>query len=779
MKLLRHFFKRLTSNNNQHNNHHDGCVTIIIAAYMRPETLNRTLLTVYKQTYTNWRVLIISDCCDDIFLSKVDLSHKRVKLINLPLRCGNQYGPNSVGIHLANTEYLAFLNHDDLWLPDHLEIAIKSIRSHTANMFLGKAAFCHYKDQLKLSKTKDRLVFSEVNHPEMVWRALTGPNWIFEPASTWVIRTSFAKQVGYWNPPDKTKATPVMDWLTRSCQKGAKFCYSDSVSALKINLHMQHNPQLLEYQNEHCFEKEINHFIHMPTSEMRTSIATDLKEVEQESLTNRYLEFQHEDEEIIKREFKKFLNTGLFNYQSSIRKVNHKKKAFEALKNRTGENIKSFIQVEELLQRIGAIKTYSETISTHVKPTLLSHCKDWYLDEYEIKHKTHRYFSITCIQSGDSESIMLNQPEVGILGFLISDTPNRKWLVQNKAEPGNVNYHQLAPTVQATRSNYECTHGGKETLFLDYFLNNKQLLVDIEGSEQGSKFLNKFNRNCKLILKDEISLEKNQTFTWLDNEALKLKLREDYSINTDARSVLSSGYWDLLSSDKSQCFKSTSLLDTEQSSAFHNSYSESDPSRLLQSKELLKSIYRENKKVFKPIKFEDMKHFQIMDKGIIDHNSNLIVSYFDISFSEREVTNWQQPLLHQPKANHCALIFSIQRNTAYFYVRAYPEIGFYERTEFGPSFQTGEGLLKSTIEEFYNYLNTSDILTEIKQSDEGGRFFQSITHYTLALWTKDMKELNHNNGIWLSAGDLEQLSLQKGILSNELRTLISILLSFI
>ena len=109
----------------------DKEVTIIIAAYLRYDSLNIALQSVYKQTYKKWNVLIIADCCDDQFLEKVDLSDSRVRLINLPLRCGNQYGPNSVGIHMATTEYIAFLNHDDLWLSDHLEIAIETMYNNS------------------------------------------------------------------------------------------------------------------------------------------------------------------------------------------------------------------------------------------------------------------------------------------------------------------------------------------------------------------------------------------------------------------------------------------------------------------------------------------------------------------------------------------------------------------------------------------------------------------------------------------------------------------------
>ncbi len=52
----------------------DGIVTIVIAAYLRPEPLNLALQSIYQQTYKHWRVIIIGDCCDHEFESKLNLN---------------------------------------------------------------------------------------------------------------------------------------------------------------------------------------------------------------------------------------------------------------------------------------------------------------------------------------------------------------------------------------------------------------------------------------------------------------------------------------------------------------------------------------------------------------------------------------------------------------------------------------------------------------------------------------------------------------------------------
>lgn len=411
-----------------------------------------------------------------------------------------------------------------------------------------------------------------------------------------------------------------------------------------------------------------------------------------------------------------------------------------------------------------------------------SKCNSWKYEDFQIVHDTKRYFSIVCFKYNGRERIMINQPEVGILGFILTENSlDRKWLVQNKPEPGNTNYYQLAPSVQATKSNYQRAHGGKKTIYLEYFLESKEHIINIEQSEQGSKFVNKFNLNSKCFVPNAFSIDDKESFMWLSSKELKEKLREDFRVNTDARSVITAGHWHLLANDRDSAFKNASLLDTELSKAFNNSYLSVNSSNISQAKSILHLVYKLYLWKYKIINFKQMKSHYITDTGIYNYENIPIVSYFDINFLHREVPSWQQPLLLQNDLEYCVLFYIIENEIAYFYVQAYPEIGFHNRVEFGPSLQTGDDELKCSSQEIINLVEKSEILVEIDQSDEGGRFFQNITRYTVAELKdeKDKINLTRENGIWLSMGELEELSISSGKLTNELRTAISLLLSYI
>ena len=135
---------------------------------------------------------------------------------------------------------------------------------------------------------------------------------------------------------------------------------------------------------------------------------------------------------------------------------------------------------------------------------------------------------------------IIDQPEIGFLGILCKEIKGSlHFLLQAKIEPGNKNFVQLSPTLQATRSNFTRVHGGKKPEYLDYFTNLKsnKIIVDCLQSEQGSRFFKKRNRNIIIYSKEKIELKEN--FKWLTLKQIKDLMLIDNFINMDTRTVIS------------------------------------------------------------------------------------------------------------------------------------------------------------------------------------------------------------------------------------------------
>lgn len=213
-------------------------VTVIIATYNRPDVLRIAIQSVICQTFKDWRLLVIGDACSGTTAAVLDeFTHDpRVFYVNLKSRCGEQALPNSAGMRIAQTEYVAFLNHDDIWLPDHLQRALDVLTSKQADFFLGRAAYAFEVEAL--SGGGCRPVFSQVTPQNRRLRdAFCRGFLVFEPASSWVVRTSLARRTGAWRSAADLCRVPLQDWVLRAWRAGAIPVSDPHITCLKLEIH--------------------------------------------------------------------------------------------------------------------------------------------------------------------------------------------------------------------------------------------------------------------------------------------------------------------------------------------------------------------------------------------------------------------------------------------------------------------------------------------------------------------------------------------------------------
>ncbi len=218
-------------------------VTIVLATYNRPDTLQAAIRTVLGQTYPHWRLLVLGDGCGDETRAAVAaFPDPRIRYFNLPMRAGEQSGPNSVGLALAATPYLAFLNHDDLWLPDHLATGLDTLQGTGADFYIGTSAFAFGTRMIGEGTLMPS--FSEIHGPgrrpgHSVLPVTVAQRRAFEPASAWLLRTAPAQQVGYWRGRDSTPGTtPLRDWVARAWRAGLHIVFGERLTVLKVTTHV-------------------------------------------------------------------------------------------------------------------------------------------------------------------------------------------------------------------------------------------------------------------------------------------------------------------------------------------------------------------------------------------------------------------------------------------------------------------------------------------------------------------------------------------------------------
>lgn len=110
-------------------------VSIVIPTYNAEAFLEETLASVLAQTYTNWECIIVNDGSTDNSLSiakKWKEKDTRFHIINKENE-GLSRARNT-GIENAKANYIAFLDSDDIWMPQHLSVLLDLILQYQTDV---------------------------------------------------------------------------------------------------------------------------------------------------------------------------------------------------------------------------------------------------------------------------------------------------------------------------------------------------------------------------------------------------------------------------------------------------------------------------------------------------------------------------------------------------------------------------------------------------------------------------------------------------------------------
>lgn len=98
----------------------DDLVSVIMPVHNGADTIGESIDSVLAQTYKQWELIIIDDCSSDHTYEVIaGYSDQRIRYLNLQQNCGVAQARNK-GIKMAKGRYIAFLDSDDIWLPEKL-----------------------------------------------------------------------------------------------------------------------------------------------------------------------------------------------------------------------------------------------------------------------------------------------------------------------------------------------------------------------------------------------------------------------------------------------------------------------------------------------------------------------------------------------------------------------------------------------------------------------------------------------------------------------------------
>ena len=455
-----------------------------------------------------------------------------------------------------------------------------------------------------------------------------------------------------------------------------------------------------------------------------------------------------------------------------------------------------YIPVHDIPWILNWLKVKNEEVQVNVDLIPFSKMTHWYVDQYtgNIKHESGKFFSIEGIDvSVEAEfpqhwtQPIINQPEIGYLGFLIKKVNGlMHFLVQAKVEPGNVNCVQLSPTIQATKSNFTQVHKGAAPEYLDFFKSRKgRVIIDQLQSEQGARFYKKRNRNIILEIEEEIPESNN--FIWVTLSQIKELLKIDNLINMDTRTVISSINFGQFSEAQWLEFFGdvTNVLNEKCENPMLASFSASEHAVRSMSEihswlTELKSQYELDSKLINLNQIQDW----IFEDDRIWHSQNRYFSVIavDVVISNREVSRWCQPLVEPCQDGIVGFITKKFNGVLHFLMQAKVEVGNRDIIELAPTVQCITGSYDENKREYQvQYLDqllsakNEEVLYDVILSEEGGRFYKNQNRHLIVQVPEDSLILETERYRWMTLAQLMRYIEFNNYINIEARSLISLL----
>ena len=133
-------------------------VSVIVPTFNRPKYLSQALASVLQQSYRNLQVIVINDGGEDVSDIINSFRDSRLKFINRKENRGKPYSLNEA-LNQAEGKYVAYLDDDDIYYPNHIETLVNSLEFKT-DCQVAYSDF--YKTYCRVTSDGSRQVLSKV-----------------------------------------------------------------------------------------------------------------------------------------------------------------------------------------------------------------------------------------------------------------------------------------------------------------------------------------------------------------------------------------------------------------------------------------------------------------------------------------------------------------------------------------------------------------------------------------------------------------------------------------
>ena len=195
-------------------------VSVIMATFNAEKFIRYSIQSALNQSFNDFELIVIGDGCTDNTAQVVNgFGDSRLHWYNLPENSGSQGVPNNEGINRAKGQYIAYLNHDDLWFPWHLESLVAHIES-TGNDWVHASGFALYPN--------NKIEFISSLPTSFDFQSyFIGPTF-------WLHKKGLVEAAGHWPHHSHIHTALDQDLQIRFAKKGFKMTSTKDISIIKF-----------------------------------------------------------------------------------------------------------------------------------------------------------------------------------------------------------------------------------------------------------------------------------------------------------------------------------------------------------------------------------------------------------------------------------------------------------------------------------------------------------------------------------------------------------------
>lgn len=184
-------------------------ITVIIPFLNRQQYVDQAIQSVLNQTLRPLEIILVNDGSQPSARRYLDRYDSRCRIIDLPKTVGASAARNEA-IRRARGRYIAFLDDDDVWLPQKLEIQRRHMEKHPECAVVHSAAWSFSSDR------EDALCACDWPPPLTMAQALTHNHWVILP--TMMVRTDVFRKIGAFDV--SFRGSEDHDFTIRCCSAG-------------------------------------------------------------------------------------------------------------------------------------------------------------------------------------------------------------------------------------------------------------------------------------------------------------------------------------------------------------------------------------------------------------------------------------------------------------------------------------------------------------------------------------------------------------------------------